>query len=80
MWIWFEILIMNKLPNISQGQLGEAQSFVRAPLSLSGGRQEEFGERRDEAVIGFLIIRQSCVAWSDHHSHVSVRLLGCIGF
>lgn len=24
---------------------GEAQSFVHAPLSLSGGRQEKFGER-----------------------------------
>ncbi|KAI1238558.1 hypothetical protein IHE44_0013292 [Lamprotornis superbus] len=45
------------------------KSFVHAPLCLSGGRQEEFGERRDEAVIGFLIVRQSCVARSDHHSH-----------
>lgn len=45
MWIWFEIQIMDKIPNISQGQLGEAQSFVRAPLSLGGGRQEKFGER-----------------------------------
>lgn len=59
---------------------GEAQPSVCASLSLSGGRQEKFSERGDEAVVRFLIICQSCVTRSDDHSHVSVCFLSCVCF